>query len=166
MAEKELLEDEKHEVKILSLVPTKIRNELDITSNDYRDLVNKIRESLKINNDDNTLLEVIPYEDAISFGTSLFFSYLNIYNVIKTFSPNLILLDISYSDSSFSTLISKASEIAMTDLLFTQQVDNYIYAVVSKRDNGYIQPISNIVKDKRNTSLTEYLLREMKIMKS
>ncbi|AAK42727.1 hypothetical protein SULI_02095 [Saccharolobus solfataricus] len=164
LAEKKFLEEERHEVKILTLVPTEIRKNLNVKFSNYNELVSNILEALKFGND-NIAVEVIPFEDSVSLGTSLFFSYLKIYYAIKTFLPSLIILDVSHSSSSFSTLVLTALDIAITDSLLTQQVENYIYAKVSKR-NDSIQLISHMFKNMYSIKLSEYFLREMKIMKS
>ncbi|AGJ63982.1 hypothetical protein [Saccharolobus islandicus] len=163
LAEKKFLEEERHEVKILTLVPTEIKTRFDIKFNNYNELDSNILETLKLG--DDITVEVIPFEDSVSFGTSLFFSYLKIHDVLKNFLPSLILLDVSHSTSSFSTVVLAALEIAIIDSLLTQQVQDYIYAKVAKK--GYsIQLISHVLKDIYSIKLSEYFLREMKIMKS
>jgi len=93
LAEKKFLEEERHEVKILTLVPTEIKTRFNIKFNNYNELDSNILETLKFG--DDITVEVIPFEDSVSFGTSLFFSYLKIHDVLKNFLPSLILLDLT-----------------------------------------------------------------------
>jgi len=162
LAEKDFLESEKHDVKVICLVPTSIRDKLNISFSTYDELINNILSNLKI---EDTEINVIPFESTINLGTSLYYIYLSIYKALKQFFPDVILLDVSNSSSLFSSLVLKGLEIAIDDMLLTY-AENYIYAIISKRDNGYIQTVLHLYKNRQNVKIAKYLLREMKVLRT
>ncbi len=164
LAEKTYLKQDKHDVKVLVLIPSKLRNKHNITFVTYEELLNKLSSLFRDNEIEK--VEVIPFEDTINFGTSLFFSYVSIYKTLVETLPNLVLLDISHAESAFSSLVQQSLEIAINDILLTQHSDNMYFGLISSKDTGEIQTISHFVKDVNSVSLPQYLLRELKIFRT
>ncbi|QXJ34360.1 Uncharacterized protein J5U22_00906 [Saccharolobus shibatae] len=70
LAEKKFLEQERHEVKILTLVPTEIKTRFNVKFNNYNELASNILETLKLG--DNITVEVIPWAAQESIANCIF----------------------------------------------------------------------------------------------
>ncbi|AOL16875.1 hypothetical protein BFU36_09330 [Sulfolobus sp. A20] len=163
LAEKTYLKQDKHDVKVLVLIPSKLRDKQNITFNTYEELLNKLYSLFR--DQEIEKIDVIPFEDTVNLGTSLFFSYVSIYKTLRETLPNLILLDISHAESAFSSLVQQSLEVAMNDILLTYSEKMY-FGIISSKDTGEIQTISHFVKDVNSVSLFQYLLRELKIFRT
>ncbi|TRM86208.1 hypothetical protein DJ521_06025, partial [Sulfolobus sp. E3] len=149
--------------KTLYLIPSKLRDKQNITFNTYEELLNKLYSLFR--DQEIEKIDVIPFEDTVNLGTSLFFSYVSIYKTLRETLPNLILLDISHAESAFSSLVQQSLEVAMNDILLTYSEKMY-FGIISSKDTGEIQTISHFFKDVNSVSLFQYLLRELKIFRT